>query len=59
MLEIFNFLEYIINLISCLVNRKVHEDTLDLTLTVELTMLLRDLAKLLFVSKEKKIITKQ
>lgn len=51
MLEIFNFLEYIINLISCLVNRKVHEDTLDLTLTVELTMLLRDLAKLLFVSK--------
>ena len=58
MLEIFSFIEFTIDLVSCILNRKIHEDTFDLTFAIEITSFLRDIAKLLFVSKERKYITK-
>jgi hypothetical protein len=58
MLEIFSFLEFTINLVSCIINRKIHEDSFDVTFGVEITLFLRDLGKLIFISKERKFILK-
>ena len=51
MLNVFKFLEFLINVVSCILNRKISEEAFDITFAIELTLFLRDLAKLLFVSK--------
>jgi hypothetical protein len=45
-------------LISCILNRKISEEAFDITFVIEFTLFLRDIAKMLFVSKERKLISK-
>jgi hypothetical protein len=39
-------------------NRKISEEAFDITFVIEFTLFLRDIAKMLFVSKERKLISK-
>jgi F0F1-type ATP synthase membrane subunit a len=57
-LDIFSFIEFTMNMISCILNRKISEEAFDITFVIEFTLFLRDIAKMLFVSKERKLISK-